>query len=347
VILAALLALQSADVFVSGEGGYHTYRIPSVLVTKKGTVLAFCEGRKKSQSDTGDIDLVLRRSADGGAAWGPLEAVWDEAGNTCGNPCPVQDRETGTIWLLLTHNLGRDSEKQIIEEKSQGTRTVWVARSDDDGQTWSKPVEITQEVKRAGWTWFATGPGVGIQTRKGALVVPCDCKYELGKKGASFVVTSEDHGKTWKAGAAVGDTFGECQVAELSDGALMLNMRNLNSRHRERGVAVSRDLGATWSEPTWDAGLPEPVCQGSILRYSWEPSRLLFSNPASQQSRVGMTVRLSLDEGKTWTSSKLLFEGPSAYSCLAALPDGSVGCLYECGAKNAYERIVFQRLPLP
>ena len=347
MILAALLVLQtSTDVFVSGEGGSHTYRIPSVLVTPKGALLAFCEGRKKSAGDTGDIDLVLRRSTDGGSTWGPMQVVWDDGENTCGNPCPVVDDATGTIWLLLTHNLGRDSESQIVQEKSQGTRTAWVSRSDDEGLTWSAPVEITRDVKKPEWTWFATGPGVGIRMKSGRLVVPCDCKYALGKKGASLVITSDDHGKTWRAGGAVGDTFGESQVAELSDGRLMLNMRNMNSPRRERGVATSADGGKTWTEAAYDPALIEPVCQASLLRYSWEPSRLLFSNPATEKSRSHMTVRLSLDEGKSWTASKELHAGPTAYSCLAALPDGQVGCLFECGAKNPYERIAFQRLPL-
>ncbi len=334
----------STDVFVSGEGGYHTYRIPSVLVTKKGTVLAFCEGRRKGTSDTGDIDLVLRRSSDGGATWGPLQVAWDDAENTCGNPCPVVDRDTGTIWLLLTHNLGRDSERQIVEEKSQGSRTAWVSRSDDDGLTWSTPFEITKDVKKPDWTWFATGPGVGIQLKNGRLVVPCDCKYALGKKGSSLVILSDDHGKSWRAGGAVGDTFGESQVAELSDGRLMLNMRNMNSPRRERGVATSADGGLTWSEASYDPALIEPVCQASLLHGG--PELLLFSNPASTKGRVQMTVRLSRDDGKTWPVSKELYAGPSAYSCLAVLGDGQVGCLFECGAKSAYERITFHRLPL-
>ena len=112
MILAAYLLLQAGDVFVSGQDGYHTYRIPSVIVTSKGTVLAFCEGRRKSRSDTGDIDLVLKRSTDGGATWGPLQVVWDDGPNTVGNPCPVVDRDTGTIWMPLTHNLGEDPNRR-------------------------------------------------------------------------------------------------------------------------------------------------------------------------------------------------------------------------------------------
>ena len=147
---------------IRGQGGYHTYRIPSLIVTTKGTVLAFCEGRKQSASDAGDIDLLLRRSRDGGKTWSAPQVVWDDGPNTCGNPCPVIDAKTGTIWLLLTHNLGSDSESKIVDGTSKGTRTVWVTRSDDDGATWARPVEITSTVKRPDWTWYATGPGVGI-----------------------------------------------------------------------------------------------------------------------------------------------------------------------------------------
>jgi sialidase-1 len=338
------------DVFVSGQEGYHTFRIPSVLATPRGTVLAFCEGRKAGRGDAGDIDLVLRRSGDGGATWGPLQTVWDDGPNTCGNPCPVVDRSTGTVWLLLTHNLGRDHERDIIAGKSQGSRTVWVSRSEDDGATWTKPEEITSSVKKPDWTWFATGPGVGIQTRDGRLVVPCDSIPLGGKKAHSFVIFSDDHGRTWKTGGTASDSHNECQVAELADGRLQLNMRNHNSSKRRRGVAESRDGGLTWSEVRFDDALPEPVCQASLLRFTRKPphakDRLLFANPADEKTRTKMTVRLSLDEGLTWPVSKLLHEGPAAYSCLAVLPDLSIGCLYERGEKSAYERITFARFTL-
>jgi sialidase-1 len=332
---------ESVDVFVSGREGYHSYRIPSAIVSPKGTLLAFSEGRKNSRSDSGDIDLVLRRSADGGATWSAMEVIWDDGPNTCGNPCPVIDRSTGTIWLLLTHNLGQDTERQIVERTAKGTRTVWVSRSDDDGAAWAKPVEITKDVKDAEWTWYATGPGVGIQSRKGRLVVPCDSKNTGGAKGYSFVIVSDDGGRTWRRGGAVGDLWNECQVAELSDGRLMLNMRNHDRSKKERGVAFSADGGESWTAAAPDPALVEPVCQASLLRV--DPARLLFSNPASRTARERLTVRLSPDDGKTWPVARELHAGPAAYSCLVALPGGSLGCLYEAGEKNAYERIVFTR----
>ena len=135
-------------VFAGGQEGYHTFRIPSVIVTPQGTVLVFCEGRKNGAGDSGDVDLVLKRSRDCGRTWSKLQVAWNDGANACGNPCPVLDRQTGTIWLLLTHNLGADNESQIMAGTSIGTRTVWVSRSGDDGLTWSQPVEITKQQMR-------------------------------------------------------------------------------------------------------------------------------------------------------------------------------------------------------
>jgi len=332
---------EQIPVFVSGEGGYHTYRIPAVIVTPKGTVLAFCEGRKSGRGDAGDIDLVLRRSHDGGKTWQPLQVVWDDGKHTCGNACPVIERKTGRIWLLLTHNLGQDLESKIVANTSEGTRTVWVTSSQDDGVTWDAPVEITMHVKPPEWTWYATGPGVGIQLRSGRLLIPCDYKAEKGKVRESHVIYSDDLGQTWKLGGKVGPNCNESQVVELSNGTVMLNMRSYQQNNR-RLVALSKDGGLTFSAPKEDQTLIEPVCQGSILRVPGEQGELLFSNPASLK-RENATVRLSNDDGQTWPVSRALYAGPSAYSCLTVLADGTYGCLYERGPQNPYETITFAR----
>ncbi|MFO0967000.1 MAG: exo-alpha-sialidase [Gemmataceae bacterium] len=331
-------------VFESGKEGYHTFRIPSLLVTPKGTLLAFCEGRKNSSSDTGDIDLVLKRSTDGGKTWGPMQIVWDDGANTCGNPCPVVDRKTGVIWLLLTHNFGADTEAKIVAGTSKGKRTVWVAQSEDDGLTWSRPVEITKDVSRPDWTWYATGPGVGIQTKSGRLVVPCDNKLAGTKAKQAHVIYSDDAGNTWKLGGVVGPGCNESQIVELSDGALNLNIRSYRGG-RCRLVALSNDGGASFGEPVEDKALVEPVCQASILGHPGKPGFVLFSNPASRK-RENMTVRLSTDDARTWSGSLVLHAGPAAYSCLAVLSDGSIACLYERGVKNAYETITLATFPL-
>ena len=335
--------LVHTPVFTAGEGGYHTYRIPSLIVTAKGTLLAFCEGRKRGTSDAGDIDLVLRRSLDGGKTWQPMKVVWDDAANTCGNPCPVVERETGTLWLLLTHNLGEDKEAAIVDGTSKGSRTVWVSKSADDGLTWDKPVEITKNIKQPDWTWYATGPGVGIQTKSGRLVIPCDNKVLKTKARQSHVIYSDDRGTTWKLGGVVGPNCNESQIAELPSGELVLNMRSYEANNR-RMIARSTDGGVTFSTPVEDKTLIEPVCQASFVRYPGDGPLLLFSNPASTR-REKMTVRLSRDGGQTWPASRLLYAGPSAYSCLAVLPDKSLACLYERGEKKPYEEITLARFP--
>ncbi len=357
--------VQRTDIFVAGTEGYHSFRIPSLLVTKKGTLLAFCEGRKDNRSDRGNIDLVYRRSEDGGKTWSPLKVLWDDGKNTCGNPCPVVDRDTGTIWLLLTHNLGEDGESAIIGKSAKSTRTVWVSRSDDDGKNWSAPTEITSTTKVAAWGWYATGPGIGIQIRhgphRGRLVVPCDHSYDdpggniRGPHNyGSHTVYSDDHGTTWKLGGVIRPSSNECQIVEMADGTgtLLMNMRAYFGRNR-RTHATSRDGGLTWTAPKDNGYLIEPVCQASILRYDWpDPqtrSLLLFSNPASKQ-RVRMTLKLSFDEGRTWPVKRTLHGGPAAYSCLGVLPNKTpsktIVCLFEAGEKSAYEKIVLARLPL-
>lgn len=343
----APLEPEKLDLFIGNREDYHTYRIPSLAVTTKGTVLAFCEGRKSGASDAGDVDLFVRRSTDGGRTFEPQRVVWDEGANTCGNPCPVVDGATGTIWLLMTHNLGQDSEKEIVEKTGQSTRTVWISKSTDDGATWSPPIDITSTTKKPDWTWYATGPGAGIQMRSGRLVIPCDHRGQGGM--FSHVIFSDDHGATWKIGDAVGPFCNECEVVELSNGKLLLNMRNYNPQRSSRAIATSGDGGQTWSPIQLDRALIEPTCQASLRRISWPESgksHILFSNPASQTARVNLTIHLSTDECKTWPESKVLEPGPVGYSCLAVLPGGAILCFYENGVNQPYEQITLARFSL-
>lgn len=343
-LLSAGEAYSETVLFRAGEGGYHTYRIPVLLATQRNTLLAFCEGRKASRSDTGDIDVLLRRSTDGGRTWTAAVTLADHGPDTIGNPAPVQDRQTGTIWLLLTGNPGDTNEREIIETGVRGTRTVWVMASRDDGRTWSRPAEITRDVKPGDWTWYATGPVHGIQTRSGRLVIPCDHEVKGHRGFFSHVIYSDDHGQSWKLGGKTAELTNESTVAELSDGTLMLNMRSYARRYR-RAVAFSKDEGLTWSAPSFDETLIEPVCQASLLRYPKGKGRLLFANPAAE-TRVRLTVRLSEDDGKTWQYSRVVHEGPSAYSSLAATRGGAVGLLYEKGEREPYETLTFARFPL-
>ena len=344
---------EGRPLFVGGRDGYHTYRIPALAVATNGTLLAFCEGRVKGAGDSGDIDLLLKRSTDGGKTWSAQQVLWDDTGNCCGNPCAVVDRETGTVWLLSTWNRGDDHEGEIIAGKSKDTRRVFAMRSDDNGVTWSKPVEITTTTKQDTWTWYATGPGSGIQIEngphKGRLIIPCDHIEAGSKRYFSHVIFSDDHGVTWQMGGRTPiDRVNECEVVELSGGRLMLNMRNYDRAQRKRQVAFSDDAGITWTDQRHDEALIEPICQAAIERFrppsGGQPGVILFSNPASTGGRVRMTLRASLDDGKTWPHAGVLHEGPSAYSDLAVLPDGSAACLYEAGEKHPYESIVFARI---
>ena len=227
-------------IFASGTGGYHTFRIPALVTTKRGVLLAFCEGRKTSSSDAGDIDMVLRRSSDGGKSWSEQVTILEEGGNakiTIGNPCPVVDQATGRVWLALC----RDN------------RDVLMIHSDDDGLTWSPTAEITQAVKKEGWGWYATGPGHGIQIEhgkhQGRLVFPCDHRVDARGRdwknsGRSHIIYSDDHGQTFQLGEPTDWAMNECEAVELSDGKLLLSMRNYHGKN-QRAFAAS-DPSALW-----------------------------------------------------------------------------------------------------
>jgi sialidase-1 len=342
-------AVEQTPVYVAGEGGYHTYRIPSLLMTPQGTLLAFCEGRVSGRGDAGNIDLLLKRSDDGGRTWGKTQVIWNDGANTCGNPCPVIDRATGVIHLLLTKNLGEDNEAEIKSNTGKSTRTVWVCRSHDDGATWTAPKDITSQAKRPDWTWYATGPGVGIQIEHGPhagrLVVPCDFGYhdrngtrrDVESEFGSHVIYSDDHGDSWNIGGTLAPKMNECQVVELVEppGALLIDMRSYRG-HACRAESTSTDGGLSWTEPKDVPTLVDSVCQASLIRQTWpesdNPGLLLFSNPADPKKRLSLTIRSSDDDGKAWSAGYVLHAGPAAYSCLAPLSSEAVGCLYERGA---------------
>lgn len=338
------------DVYVAGEGEYHTYRIPSVIATPNGTLLAFAEARREGAGDAGNIDLVVKRSQDGGRTWSAMQVIGDNGPNTFGNPCPVVDRKTGTVLLLTTQNRGTDREADIIAGTSAEGRTVWIMRSTDEGRTWSAPSEITSSVKLPDWTWYATGPGVGIQLQSGRLVIPANHAEAGTRVHRSHLFFSDDLGKSWRLGASSDAGTNESQVAELADGRLMLNMRNHPPKEENyRLVAISTDRGATLSPAAPDRALVEPPAQASLLRHSTakgqDRDRLLFANPASAK-RERLTVRLSYDEGGSWPAERVVHQGPAAYSSLVVLPDQSIGVLFERGERSPYERITFARFTL-
>jgi sialidase-1 len=354
-LLAALLTIATAsaapsfeekDLFTGGEDGYHTYRIPALLVTAKGSVLAFCEGRKTGGGDHGDVDLVMKRSTDGGRTWSALQLVHDEGGDakiTIGNPCPVVDAKTGTIWLPFN----RDN------------KAVFITSSADDGLTWSAPRDLRATTMKPDWNWVATGPGIGIQLTRGAhagrLVIPCDHKRSPAGEPFewnSHMMFSDDAGQSWQISAPIKAGGNECQVIEREDGSLLVNARMQGNFEGYRGIATSTDGGATWGEIVQEKQLPCPKCQGSMVRY--DDHRLLVSNPfppapvdgKPSGARVNLTIRSSTDDGKTWPIAKRLHEGPSAYSTLARASDGTILCLYETGEKQAYKVLRLARFNL-
>lgn len=358
VFCGALLSqeIHSETLWVKGKGDYNNYRIPSLIVTTSGTLIAFCEGREGG--DAGDIDLLVKRSLDHGQTWSEESIVWDDNDNTCGNPCPVVERETGRIWLFMTWNLGADHERLIVRKESKDTRRPFLCYSDDDGKTWSTPVDMSDSCKDPEWGWYATGPGVAIQLSsapyQGRLVIPANHSYDDpdgnirgGPFGyGSHVLISDDRGKTWRKSEPIRPGCNESQVVECSDGSLIMNMRSYNDQYC-RAIAKSVDGGETWSDIWHDHQLVESKCQASFIDYGAYDGRemILFSNPAVPIGRTHMTIKTSFDNARTWSNAKLIHAGPSAYSCMTTLPDDRIGLLFEGGKKDRYESILFLAFP--
>ena len=320
---------RETELFTSGAEGYHTFRIPSLVVAPDGTLLAICEGRKHGRSDYQSLNIVLKRSSDNGVTWGPLEVIAGDGERVTHNPCAVVDRETGTVWLSFC----TDGD------------LVHVMSSADSGASWTAPVEITKDVKLPSWTTYWTGPGHGISLKNGRLMVP---SYHVeGMRRDEIFLTghmfySDDHGVSWKLGESLAGGTDECEVVETHDGSLYLTIRNANRRLGKRVCAWSKDGGVSWSDLIELDDLPDPTCQASIVRFTdqdnHDKNRVVFSNCASE-NRDTMTVRVSYDECKTWSATKVIYPGPAAYSDLAIASDMSILCLYEMGVANPYEGI--------
>jgi sialidase-1 len=334
-------------VYIGGDRNIHTYRIPSIIKTKSGTLLAFCEGRKEGRGDSGCISLLVKRSEDQGRNWSEQTVVASDGMNTFGNCNPVVDSETGRIHAVCNFNYADIDEVQIRAGK--GIRDCYHLFSDDDGVTWSTPRNITSTTKRPGWSWHAIGPCHGIQTKSGRFVFGCNhanlshATTSENYDGYSFSIYSDDGCETFKISPDISSNTNECSVAQLSDGRLYMNMRTQQYNHRF--VAYSHDEGETWTDFHADTTLVDPCCQGSTLILS-DSDTLVFCNAASL-SRANLTIRLSSDAGQTWSESIVVHEGPAAYSDLVQIDDNTIGCLYEFGdTDNCYQYIGFALIAL-
>jgi sialidase-1 len=350
------------DVFTSGQEGYVSIRIPSVIVTKSGSVLAFAEGRQKPR-DQAENDIIMKRSADGGKTWSPLKVLHDDGAHSLNNPTVVQEQQTGRIFLWyqrIPSHLGEKDKRIATGLEGPDIYRNFILTSDDDGVTWAPPLDVTKTTKRSERaTTIASGPGTGIQlTRgpyKGRLIIPFnEGPYHLWQ---NYAVFSDDAGKTWTCGddvpgALIPDGKGgqksqinEVQVAELADGSVLLDSRQFAGA-KVRKSSVSHDGGKTWSSVQEMPELTDPSCMASVLRYSFgdgtAPGLLLHSGPDSAKRENG-TLWLSRDEGKTWPVKRVLHPGPFAYSVLTRFPDGTIGCLFEA---DNYARITFARISL-
>lgn len=323
--------------FEPGEGGYPVFRIPGIVATPSGTLLSYAEARS-TPSDWASIDLVLKRSLDGGKTWGALQTIVanpQTESATYNNPLMIAERESDTVHFLFCKNY----------------HEVFYRRSENGGLDWSDPVDITPTFERFRvqgqwpqpypWKVVAVGPGHGIELRNGRLLAPVWlANGETDRShGPSVIATvySDDKGASWQAGELIYDTTevknpNETTAVELDDGSVLLNIRNNSNR---RAIAVSADGAQSWSAPQLDEALIDPKCFGSSARYSFSaeavPGRMLFINAKDPEHRKNITLKMSEDDGRTWKYERTIQPGQGAYADVAAAPDKTIHVLYEQG----------------
>ncbi len=361
----------------AGQDKTDTYRIPGLVTTSKGTLIAVYDNRYNNSKDLQeDIDIGMSRSTDGGQTWQPMKVIMDmgeysgrsQRLNGIGDPCVLYDHKTKTIWVAALWMSGSAPDKMLWWASKPGmkpeeTGQFILTKSTDDGLTWSQPINITSQIKNPEWQLLLQGPGSGITMTDGTLVFPAQFKADMGIKALdggqytchSTIVYSKDQGNTWQIGTGAKSNTTEAQVVELADGSLMLNMRDDRNRTDKgetngRAVAVTTDLGKTWTvHKSSNSALQEPNCMASIISVNLEINGkmqqvLFFSNPDSKTERSHMTIKASLDGGLTWPKTyqvELNSEAGYGYSCMSMVDDKTIGILYE-GVKELY----FQKIPV-
>jgi sialidase-1 len=367
--VAAEGGLEQTDLFEAGQGGYELYRIPGIVATPSGTLLAYCEARKSAKADWGHIDILMRRSTDGGKTWEPARQIVQLEGRFERNPAAVAQRlgKEGEITINNPVAIVDAKQKLVHMLYCVEYNRLFHMTSSDEGKSFSKPVELTSIIEgyRPNYEWqsFAVGPGHGIQLANGRLLAAI--WLSTGKGGHAHrpsvvsTIYSDDGGKTWERGEIVAGEQrplvnpSESVLVELSDGRVMINMRS-ESTERRRAYSVSEDGKSGCSEPKFDEALLEPVCMASLVRLSAlesdraTESAIVCANPSTEKGRKNLSIKLSLDDGATWPVVRVLEPGASAYSDLAVGPDASIFCFYERGRGdgNAYRRLTLARFDL-
>jgi len=373
LLLINLAFGQEVAVFTSGTEGHKSYRIPAIISLKNKDLLAFAEGRVNNSGDFGDINIVMKRSADKGKTWSPVNILVNYTKHKAGNPAPVVDmldpeHPQGVVYLF--YNTGNNHEGEV--RKGKGLREVWYIKSTDQGKSWSEGINITMQVHRPfqpnenpayqfkeDWRAYANTPGHAFQfqhgTYKGRIFVAAN--HSAGnpqpqyRDGHAHGFYSDDHGKTFKLSTNV-DIPGsnETMAAELSNGRMMMSIRNQRGDIRQRILAFSSNGGASWDTAYFDAALPDAVCQGSIITLGYKKGKAIIAscNAADEKRRDNLTLRISYDEGKTWAKSIVIDKSTdenkrdwAAYSDLVVMDKKTVGVYYE---RNGYAEIVFKTI---
>lgn len=336
--MITLLLTVAIDLFTQGEAGVHTYRIPALLETKRGTLIAMADARHDSSSDLpGRISLVMRRSNDGGQTWSPMVTVREVKEGGVGDPSLLLDLQTGRVWCF--HAYGEPGVGFNVSTPGR-TLEIHAIHSDDEGEHWSAPINLTPQLRDPSWQSLFATSGTHFHTRRGRYLVPLVVKDREGRVTARNAY-SDDRGVTWKVGPPIGDETDESHAVELADGNVLQSLRLRNTK--QRGIATSRDGGITFGPITAHADLPDPSCNAGLARRG---NQLLSTNAASRNREL-LTLKLSTDQGKTWGKAKLLHAGPAAYSTVLPLRRNWVGVLYEAGDRHAVEHIRFERLKIP